>query len=225
MSAPAARDMRAPAKAWDARARRLFFRRLARAWPDPKSELAYTNPYTLLVAVILSAQATDKGVNKATAALFPRADTPQKMLALGEAALRRQIQTIGLYRNKARHVVTMSRQLLQQFGGEVPRTRSELMQLAGVGRKTANVVLNIAFGQETFAVDTHIFRLGNRTQLAPGKTVEDVEAALERDVPPPYRQRAHHLLILHGRYVCRARQPRCGACQVSELCLYEAKNL
>ena len=211
--------------ALDARTRRMFFRRLARAWPEPKSELFYTNPYTLLVAVILSAQATDKGVNKATPALFRRADSPQKMLALGEAALTRHVRTIGLYRSKSRHIMTMSRQLLTHHDGAVPQTRDALIQLAGVGRKTANVVLNIAFGQETFAVDTHIFRLGNRTQLAPGKTPAAVEARLARDVPAPFRRTAHHLLILHGRYVCRARNPRCAACSVREFCLYEAKTL
>lgn len=214
-----------PPCALTARARRRFFQRLARAWPDAKGELVYTNHYTLLVAVILSAQATDKGVNKATPALFRRADTPQKMLALGAGELSRHIQTIGLYRNKTRHILTMSRQLLERFDGKVPRQRAALMQLAGVGRKTANVVLNIAFGEETFAVDTHIFRLGNRTRLAPGKTPAQVEARLERDVPAPFRRQAHHLLILHGRYVCRARKPLCGQCAVRTLCLYEAKAL
>jgi endonuclease-3 len=201
-----------------------FFRRLAAARPAPKTELDYANPYTLLVAVVLSAQATDIGVNKATKPLFARVDTPQKMLALGEARLIDYIKSIGLYRTKARNVLTLSRLLVEQHGGKVPRQREALEALPGVGRKTASVVLNVAFGEKTIAVDTHIFRVANRTGLAPGKTPLEVEFGLEKRVPEPYVQHAHHWLILHGRYTCKARKPDCPACVVRDLCRYRAKT-
>lgn len=201
-----------------------FFRRLHEQNPDPKGELNYTNAYTLLVAVTLSAQATDKGVNKATEALFKIADTPQKMLKLGEAGLKDHIKTIGLYNAKAKNVIAMAQMLIDDYGGEVPDSREALIKLPGVGRKTANVVLNIFFGQETMAVDTHIFRIGNRTGMAPGKTPEQVEAQLEKNIPAPYRRHAHHWLILHGRYVCKARTPECGACIVYDLCGFKDKK-
>ena len=202
-----------------------FFARLRERDPDPKGELNYINPFTLLVAVVLSAQATDVGVNKATPRLFELADTPEKMLALGEARVRSLIKTIGLYNSKARNVIKLSRQLIEEHEGEVPRERAALERLAGVGRKTANVVLNVAFGQPTIAVDTHIFRVGNRTGLAPGKTPLAVEQGLNRVVPEAYRQHAHHWLILHGRYVCKARRPDCPACPVNDLCRYKAKSM
>ncbi len=202
-----------------------FFRRLAAANPAPATELRYDNAYTLLVAVILSAQATDVGVNKATETLFKIADTPQKMLALGEEGLIEHIRTIGLYRNKAKNVIALSRQLIEQHGGAVPCERAALEGLPGVGRKTANVVLNTAFGEPTIAVDTHIFRLSNRTGLAPGKNVVEVEKKLLKRVPPQYRQHAHHWLILHGRYVCKARKPDCPRCIVAEQCQYKAKTI
>ncbi len=202
-----------------------FFRRLEAERPDPKGELHYTNPFTLLVAVVLSAQATDIGVNKATGPLFEVADTPEKMLALGETKLRAYIKTIGLFNTKAKNVIKLSQQLLTDHGGVVPRDRAALEALAGVGRKTANVVLNIAFGEPTIAVDTHIFRIGNRTGLAPGKDVLAVEKKLEKRVPPAYRLHAHHWLILHGRYVCKARKPECPACVVRDLCQFKAKIL
>ena len=202
-----------------------FFRRLEAERPDPKGELHYTNPFTLLVAVVLSAQATDIGVNKATGPLFEVADTPEKMLALGETKLRGYIKTIGLFNTKAKNVIKLSQQLLTDHDGVVPRDRAALEALAGVGRKTANVVLNIAFGEPTIAVDTHIFRIGNRTGLAPGKDVLAVEKKLEKRVPPAYRLHAHHWLILHGRYVCKARKPDCAACVVRDLCRYKAKTL
>ncbi len=202
-----------------------FFARLAAQNPHPRSDLIYTNPYTLLVAVVLSAQATDAGVNKATGPLFARADTPAAMLALGEDVVREQIKTIGLYKNKAHNVIELSRLLLERHGGQVPHDRAALEALPGVGRKTANVVLNIAFGEPTIAVDTHIFRLGNRTGMAPGKTVEQVEHTLLAVVPPRWRQHAHHWLILHGRYVCKARSPACPTCLVQDLCGYEAKTI
>lgn len=192
--------------------------------PEPKSELNYTNPYTLLVAVVLSAQATDKGVNKSTEKLFRLADNPQAMLALGEAKVRDLIKTIGLYRNKAKNLIALSRLIFDDFGGEVPHTREELVKLPGVGRKTANVVLNVAFGQPTIAVDTHIFRVCNRTGLAPGKTPEAVEAKLEQVVPEEFRLHAHHWLVLHGRYTCLARKPRCWLCCISEYCRYKDKT-
>ena len=201
-----------------------FFRRLAAAQPAPKTELEYANPYTLLVAVVLSAQATDVGVNKATKPLFAIVDSPQKMLALGEARLVGYIKSIGLYRTKARNVMTLSRLLVELHGGKVPRRREELEALPGVGRKTASVVLNVAFGEKTIAVDTHIFRVANRTGLAPGKTPLEVELGLESRVPEPYVQHAHHWLILHGRYVCKARKPDCPSCVVRDLCRYKAKT-
>ena len=203
----------------------LFFERLSAADPTPQTELVFTNTFTLLVAVVLSAQATDKGVNKATEALFRKADSPEKMAALGEARIRDYIKTIGLYRNKAKNVYALSVMLRDQFDNIVPRDRETLMSLPGVGRKTANVVMNEAFGEATFAVDTHVFRLGNRTGLAPGKTVLDVEKKLEKRVPEPYRLHAHHWLILHGRYVCVARTPKCGACSVRDLCRFKAKTV
>jgi endonuclease-3 len=201
-----------------------FFRRLAAALPVPKTELEYANPYTLLVAVVLSAQATDIGVNKATKPLFAIADTPQKMLALGEERLTGYIKSIGLYRTKARNVMKLSALLVAQHEGAVPHDREALEALPGVGRKTASVVLNVAFGDKTIAVDTHIFRVGNRTGLAPGKTPLEVERGLEKRVPEPYVQHAHHWLILHGRYVCKARKPDCPSCVVANLCRYTAKT-
>jgi len=202
-----------------------FFARLAAAVPAPETELRYRNPYTLLVAVILSAQATDAGVNKATPRLFQVADNPQAMLALGEEGLREHIKTIGLFNNKAKAIIAMSRALLERHGGEVPGDRAALEQLPGVGRKTANVVLNSAFGQPTIAVDTHVFRVANRTGLAPGKTPLEVERGLEARVPKPYARHAHHWLILHGRYTCIARKPRCPECVVRDLCEYPAKTV
>ena len=202
-----------------------FFRRLAEDNPAPETELEYDNPYQLLVAVTLSAQATDVGVNKATRALFRRVDTPAKMLALGEEGLKEHIKTIGLFNTKAKNVIAMAKRLVDDYGGEVPQTREALVSLPGVGRKTANVVLNCAFGQETFAVDTHIFRVGNRTGLARGKTPEQVEAKLEKNVPALFRLHAHHWLILHGRYVCKARTPECWRCPVVDLCAFKAKVL
>jgi len=202
-----------------------FFQRLSAADPEPQGELDYINPYTLLVAVVLSAQATDKGVNKATGPLFAKADNPAAMVALGEAAVRDYIKTIGLYRNKAKNVVGLSQLLLDRFDGTVPQDRESLETLPGVGRKTANVVMNIAFGAPTIAVDTHLFRLGNRTSLAPGKTPLAVETKLERVVPATYKRHAHHWLILHGRYVCKARKPDCPNCIVNDLCSYKAKAI
>lgn len=186
--------------------------------PEPKGELEHVNAYTLLVAVVLSAQATDAGVNKATRHLFRIADTPEKMVALGEDAVREEIRTIGLYKNKAKNVILLSEQLLRDHHGEVPQTREELEALPGVGRKTANVVLNIAFGQPTIAVDTHLFRIGNRVGLAPGKTPLEVELGLEKIVPDEFRRHAHHWLILHGRYICKARKPECAKCVIYDLC-------
>ncbi|PKQ08248.1 MAG: endonuclease III [Alphaproteobacteria bacterium HGW-Alphaproteobacteria-11] len=201
-----------------------FFRRLSAALPAPETELKYINTYTLLVAVVLSAQATDVGVNKATEKLFKIADTPQKMLKIGEAGLTQHIKTIGLYRNKAKNVIALSRLLIERHGSVVPRDREALQALPGVGRKTANVVLNVAFGEPTIAVDTHIFRVSNRTGLAPGKDVLAVELKLEKAVPAKYRLHAHHWLILHGRYVCKARKPDCPACAVADLCQFKAKT-
>lgn len=201
-----------------------FFDRLAETNPAPKGELEYINPYTLLVAVVLSAQATDTGVNKATRPLFAVADTPEKMLELGEERLRDYIKTIGLFNTKAKNVIALSRQLVENHGGQVPRDREALEKLPGVGRKTANVVLNIAFGEPTIAVDTHIFRVCNRTGLAPGKTPLEVEKKLEKVVPEDRKQHAHHWLILHGRYVCKARRPDCAACVVEPYCAYKAKT-
>jgi endonuclease III len=200
------------------------FRRFHAANPEPKGELEYINAFTLLVAVVLSAQATDTGVNKATRALFKIADTPQKMLALGVEGVSKHIKTIGLYNAKAKNVVALSELLISRHGGEVPSTREELQALPGVGRKTANVVLNIFFGQPTIAVDTHLFRVGNRTGLAPGKNVLVVELALEKAVPDWARQHAHHWLILHGRYVCKARVPECWRCLIEDICLYRPKT-
>ena len=202
-----------------------FFRRLAEANPSPVTELDYVNPYTLLVAVVLSAQATDASVNTATRPLFARIRTPWQMLELGEDGLREAIRTIGLFNTKARNVILLSKALIDNHGGEVPMTRDELQALPGVGRKTANVVLNTAFAQETFAVDTHVFRVSNRTGLAAGKTVDDVEAKLEKIVPGPFRRDAHHWLILHGRYTCKARLPECWRCLVVDLCRYNPKVL
>jgi len=201
-----------------------MFQRFEAASPEPQGELDHVNAYTLLVAVVLSAQATDVGVNKATKALFEVADTPAKMLKLGEAKVRDYIKTIGLYRNKAKHVIGLSHLLLENFGGEVPQTRQELESLPGVGRKTANVVLNMAFGKPTIAVDTHLFRLGNRTGLATGKTPLEVEKKLEKNIPEQFLYHAHHWLILHGRYVCKARKPECGKCLINDLCEYKAKS-
>jgi endonuclease III len=195
-----------------------IFRRFSIQRPEPKGELEHVNAFTLLVAVVLSAQATDAGVNKATRPLFKVADTPEKMLALGEEKVGDYIRTIGLWRNKAKNVIALSEALIRDFGGEVPGDRDELTKLPGVGRKTANVVLNMAFGQPTMAVDTHIFRIGNRLGLAPGKTPEEVEQGLIRIIPPEYMRHAHHWLILHGRYVCKARRPECERCVIADLC-------
>jgi endonuclease-3 len=200
------------------------FRRFALADPEPKGELDYRNPFTLLVAVVLSAQATDAGVNKATPALFALADTPEKMIALGEDKVRDLIRTIGLFRTKARNVIALSRKLVADFGGKVPKTREALQSLPGVGRKTANVVMNTAFGEATIAVDTHIFRVSNRTGIAKGADPLAVELRLEKVVPPPYKLHAHHWLILHGRYVCIARKPRCPVCLIADLCRYPYKT-
>ena len=201
-----------------------FFRRLAELNPEPETELEYRDPYTLLVAVALSAQATDVSVNLATRKLFKIADTPAKMVALGEEGLKEHIKTIGLFNTKAKNVIALSEKLLAEHGGKVPQDRAALETLPGVGRKTANVVLNTAFGQETFAVDTHIFRVCNRTKLAPGKNPLEVELKLEKVVPQPFRRGAHHWLILHGRYVCKARKPECWRCPVVDLCPYEPKT-
>ncbi|MCA0424640.1 MAG: endonuclease III [Proteobacteria bacterium] len=203
---------------------REVFRRFHAIDPEPKGELDYVNAYTLLVAVVLSAQATDVGVNRATKALFRLADTPEKMVALGEDVVREHIKTIGLFRNKAKNVITLSERLIADFGSAVPADRDSLVSLPGVGRKTANVVLNIFFQQPTIAVDTHLFRVSNRLPLAPGKTPEQVEAGLERIIPPEYLLHAHHWLILHGRYLCKARAPECWRCPVSDLCRFEPKG-
>jgi len=201
-----------------------FFSRLKKQMPEPKTELEYVNPYTLLVAVSLSAQATDKSVNKATAPLFKAIKTPEAMMALGEAKLAEAIKTIGLYRGKAQRVIAMSKLLTEKHGGEVPRDREALEELPGVGRKTANVVLNVAFGEPTIAVDTHIFRVGNRTGLAPGKDPLEVELKLEKVVPDAYKLHAHHWLILHGRYTCIARKPLCPTCVERDLCRFKDKT-
>lgn len=221
-----------PASSKKKRARPVFgrekatalFAALAKDRPDPQTELDFVNPYTLVVAVALSAQATDVGVNKATAKLFNIADTPDKMLALGEAGVAEHIKTIGLWRNKAKNVIALSQMIIDEFNGEVPQTREELTRLPGVGRKTANVVLNEAFGHPTIAVDTHIFRVSNRTGLAPGKTPDEVEAGLERATPPEFKKGAHHWLILHGRYVCKARKPECWRCAISDICKFRPKT-
>ena len=201
-----------------------FFRRLAEDNPSPETELLFGNAFQLVVAVALSAQATDVGVNKATRKLFAQVKSPQQMLDLGEEGLKEQIKTIGLFNTKTKNVIALSQLLVDEFGGEVPATREELVRLPGVGRKTANVVLNCWFGQETFAVDTHIFRVGNRTGLARGKNPDQVEAKLDKVVPAPFRMGAHHWLILHGRYVCKARTPECWRCPVADLCAFKPKS-
>jgi len=201
-----------------------FYRRLAEANPSPETELESVNTYTLLVAVVLSAQATDIGVNKATRALFREVQTPQQMVDLGLDGLKQHIRTIGLFNTKAKNVIALSEALIRDYGGEVPADRDALVELPGVGRKTANVVMNVAFGAETFAVDTHIFRVGNRTGLAPGKTPLAVELKLEKLTPAPFRVHAHHWLILHGRYICKARKPECWRCPVIDLCAYKPKT-
>lgn len=202
-----------------------IFQRFAAANPEPKGELEHTNPFTLLVAVVLSAQATDAGVNKATRPLFEVADTPDKMLALGEDTVREYVKTIGLFRNKAKNVIALSRKLIDEYGGKVPADRDELVKLPGVGRKTANVVLNMAFGQKTMAVDTHVFRVSHRLDLSHGKTPDAVEDDLMKIIPDAFLFHAHHWLILHGRYTCLARKPRCGLCPVAELCHSEDKSI
>jgi endonuclease III len=202
-----------------------IFERLAAANPKPMGELQYINPFTLLVAVVLSAQATDAGVNRATPALFAIADTPEKMAALGEERLAALIKTIGLYRTKAKNLIALSRAIVERHGGETPRNREELEALPGVGRKTANVVLNTVFGEPTLAVDTHVFRVANRLAIAPGKTPREVEDGLMRVIPDRFLLHAHHWLILHGRYVCMARKPLCGVCVLVDLCPYEPKTL
>jgi endonuclease III len=232
---PAAKSVRSakkpkPSKAkvskpWTPAEVREVFERFQKANPEPRGELEHLNPFTLLVAVVLSAQATDAGVNRATRELFKVADTPQKMLDLGEERLRDYIKTIGLYRNKAKNVIALSQKLLTDFGGEVPRTRAEIESLPGAGRKTANVVLNMAYGEHTMAVDTHVFRVGNRTGLAPGKTPLEVELGLEKTIPPEFMLHAHHWLILHGRYTCLARRPRCEVCLINDLCRWPEKTV
>lgn len=202
-----------------------IFARFEAAEPEPKGELEHVNAFTLLVAVALSAQATDAGVNKATRALFAKVDTPEKMLVLGEEGLTEHIRTIGLYRQKARNVIRLSQILVDSYGGEVPSSRAALQSLPGVGRKTANVVLSMWFHHPAQAVDTHVFRVGNRTGIAPGRDVEQVERAIEDHVPAPFQKHAHHWLILHGRYICVARKPKCGICPIVDLCLYEEKTL
>lgn len=213
------------AKRWTPAQIEEAFRRFQAQEPEPKGELKHTNPFTLLVAVVLSAQATDAGVNKATPALFALADTPAKMVALGEDRIRDLIKTIGLFRMKAKNVFLLAKRLVEEFGGEVPRTREQLVTLPGAGRKTANVVLNMAFGQPTMAVDTHIFRIGNRTGLAPGKDVLAVELELEKVIPAKYMLHAHHWLILHGRYICIARKPHCDRCIIADLCQWLGKTV
>jgi endonuclease III len=201
-----------------------IFSRLAGADPTPRTELEFVNPFTLVVAVALSAQATDVGVNKATRALFARADTPAKMLELGIEGVTEHVKTIGLFRQKAKNVIALSRILVDEYGGEVPDSRAALMSLPGVGRKTANVVLSCAFGHPAQAVDTHIYRVGNRTRIAPGRDVDEVERAIEDNVPVRFQAHAHHWLILHGRYICQARKPRCAICPIRDLCPYEEKT-
>jgi endonuclease-3 len=213
-----------PPRPWSAAEVREAFSRFQKASPEPKGELEHLNPYTLLVAVVLSAQATDAGVNRATRALFAVADTPQKMLALGEDTVRDYVKTIGLYRTKAKNVIALSQKLIADFGGEVPRSRAEIETLPGAGRKTANVVLNMAYGEHTMAVDTHVFRVGNRTGLAPGKTPLEVELGLEKVIPTEFMLHAHHWLILHGRYTCLARKPRCELCLIKDLCRWPDKT-
>ncbi len=224
MVAPTKQEAAMPRKMTRANARAVF-ERFAEEKPAPETELYYNSPFTLLVAVVLSAQATDKGVNKATKKLFAVADTPEKMAALGEKKLGDYVKTIGLWRNKAKNVIALSNMLLDEYGGKVPEDREALEKLPGVGRKTANVVMNVAFGAPTIAVDTHIFRVANRTGLAPGKTPLEVEKGLEKAIPPEFLQHAHHWLVLHGRYVCKARKPECWRCIISDLCLYKDKIL
>jgi endonuclease-3 len=212
-------------KPWTSAEVREAFTRFQTANPEPKGELEHLNPFTLLVAVVLSAQATDAGVNRATRELFAVADTPDKMLALGEEKLRDYVKSIGLYRTKAKNVIALSEKLIRDFGGEVPRTRVEIESLPGAGRKTATVVLNMAYGEHTMAVDTHVFRVGNRTGLAPGKTPLEVELGLEKVIPPEFMLHAHHWLILHGRYTCLARKPRCDVCLINDLCRWPEKTV
>lgn len=212
------------ARQLDYHAMKAIFGRFQELEPEPKGELEHVNAFTLLVAVALSAQATDAGVNKATRGLWPVADTPEKMLALGEEGLIQHIKTIGLFRNKARNVIRLSRILVEDYGGEVPSSRAALQSLPGVGRKTANVVLNMWFHQPSQAVDTHIFRVGNRTGIAPGKDVDEVERAIEDNVPAEFQLHAHHWLILHGRYICVARKPKCGICPIRQWCQFEDKT-
>jgi endonuclease-3 len=221
---PPAKKLAKP-KPWTPAEVHEAFSRFRNANPEPKGELEHLNPYTLLVAVVLSAQATDAGVNRATRALFAVADTPQKMLALGEDTVRDYIKTIGLYRNKAKNVIALSAKLIAEFGGEVPRTRAEIETLPGAGRKTANVVLNMAYGEHTMAVDTHVFRVGNRTGMAPGNNPLEVELALEKVIPSEFMLHAHHWLILHGRYTCLARKPRCEVCLINDLCRWPEKTV
>jgi endonuclease-3 len=218
---PAARRPRIP---YSKEEIREIFRRFQVQRPEPKGELEHVNPFTLVVAVALSAQATDAGVNKATRALFAVADTPEKMLALGEDRVRDYIKTIGLYRNKAKNVIALSQKLVNDFDGEVPRTEAELVRLPGVGRKTANVVMSMAFGVPTLAVDTHVFRIGNRLRIAPGKTPDEVEQAFLRIIPEDYLFHAHHWLILHGRYCCKARKPECERCVIADICKSKEKT-
>jgi endonuclease III len=222
---PRAKTKRPPKLKLSAATIHDIFRRFHRQEPEPKGELEHVNAYTLLVAVVLSAQATDAGVNKATRALFKVADTPEKMVALGEERVREYVKTIGLFRNKAKNVIALSQALIAEHGSQVPADRDALIKLPGVGRKTANVVLNMAFGQHTMAVDTHVFRVANRTGMAPGKDPEAVEHALMKVVPPEFGLHAHHWLILHGRYTCLARKPTCHNCVIAELCLFEDKTV
>ncbi|MBR1223574.1 MULTISPECIES: endonuclease III [unclassified Bradyrhizobium] len=224
MAKPVAKRSPKP-KPWTSAEVHEAFSRFRKANPEPKGELEHLNPYTLLVAVVLSAQATDAGVNRATRPLFAVADTPEKMLALGEDTVRDYIKTIGLYRNKAKNVIALSQKLITEFGGEVPRTRAEIESLPGAGRKTANVVLNMAFGEHTMAVDTHVFRVGNRTGMAPGNNVLEVELGMEKVIPSEFMLHAHHWLILHGRYICLARKPRCDVCVINDLCRWPEKTV
>ena len=219
-----AKTKRAPGSRLSAEAIEEIFRRFAKLDPQPKTELRYRDPFTLLVAVVLSAQATDASVNRATPELFAIAGTPEKLAAIGAAALEDKIKTIGLYRSKAKNLIALAKKLIAEHGGKVPGTREALMTLPGVGRKTANVVLNTAFSQNTIGIDTHAFRVANRTGLAPGKTPLEVELKLERVVPEPYKHNCHHWLILHGRYVCKARKPECWRCIIADLCLYKPKT-
>ncbi|WP_341327365.1 endonuclease III [Methylotuvimicrobium sp. KM2] len=205
--------------------RQAIFDKLAAATPEPTTELTYSSPFELLIAVVLSAQATDKGVNKATAQLFPIANTPESILNLGEAGLKEHIKTIGLFNSKAANIIQLCRQVLEKHNGQIPQTRDELEALPGVGRKTANVILNTAFGHPTIAVDTHIFRVANRTRIAPGKNVLEVERKLDKYVPKAHKKDAHHLLILHGRYTCTARKPKCPDCIIVELCEFKEKTV